>query len=72
MPGLGEVGDIAGVRSGENVDTRTELAHRIDVTAPGSGELAEAATNAAVASVSESLLTEGIDLDMHHDQRRCY
>jgi Caspase domain/Tetratricopeptide repeat len=63
---LGHVRLIAGVRSGVNIDTRTELAHahRIDVSAPGAGELAKAATNAAVANVSESLLTEGIDRDM--------
>ena len=40
---LGHVRVIVGVRGGENIDTRTELAHahRIDVAAPALGELAQ-------------------------------
>jgi hypothetical protein len=46
---LGHVRIIAGVRSGENIDTRTELAHahRIEVSAPGGDEMASAVNPSA-------------------------
>ena len=59
---LGHVRVIAGVRGGENIDTRTELAHahRIEVAAPGWGELAQAATTAAGIQISEDFLARTV------------
>ena len=53
---LGHVRVIAGVRSGEGVDTRDELAHahRIDITPPTLGEIAQAATTELGLPISEA------------------
>jgi hypothetical protein len=55
---LGHVRVIAGARSGENIDTRTQLAHahRIELTTPAWGELAKAAG----VGIPEGLLAERI------------
>lgn len=59
---LGHVRVIAGVRSGENIDIRRELAHanRIELTAPAWGELAKAAG----VGIPEGLLAEQISETM--------
>src|SRR4029453_16977116 len=53
---LGHVRVIAGVRSGEGVDTRAELAHahRIDIAPPTLGEIAQAATTVLGLPISEA------------------
>jgi hypothetical protein len=57
---LGHVRVIAGVRSGEAVDSRAELAHvhRIDIIPPGLAEVAGAATTQLGLHFSEEDLTE--------------
>jgi hypothetical protein len=53
---LGHVRVIAGVRSGENVDIRSDLvdAYRIDVTPPSLAEIAQAATSQLGLQLSEN------------------
>jgi Tetratricopeptide repeat len=59
---LGHVRVIAGVRSRQNVDSRTELrhAHRIEVAAPTLSELVRATSTAAGKEISENLLSASV------------